>query len=407
MRPNFAHFVAVLSFNASVAGLGVLMLPIAIGALAKSGVDARTLGLIAFLELGGGALTAILASARMSKVDPLWLCAAGALLAAVGNLASAAADDTVLLLVALRPLVGIGTGLMQAAGLATVARLRRPERMYGYIGMAPCFTALVGFAIAPHLIALTGDAAGVFAFQGALALLNTLALVSERRRVHAFVGADAGAVPSEDKEPAVVSASAVRLDLHTWALSVGCSFALAFADSAIWAFVAPMGESSGIPLADIGAVLMISAIIGAFGPLSAGWIGDRFGMLPPLLAGQFLMISLGLVMVLTHQAHVFAIALYARVFVVLFLGPMYNGLFARVDPLGRLVAASAGFSAIGYALGPLVGGQLVSIPRHDFVNLGILGAAAACAALLFTVLVVARHKEVLARRPNGAVAIAP
>jgi len=394
MKPSFPHFIGVMSANAATAGLGLLMLPMAVGALAKNGVDSQTLGLLAFLELGGSALTSILVSTRVDRWDPLRLCVLGAMLYAVGNFVSAGALGLVPVLLAARLVVGIGTGLIYVGSLAISARLRNPESIYGYTGMAPCVSALAGFALAPWLIEISG-AAGVFAFQGAIALLTALVTFSQRKTTLAFVELDLADGPTVDTGLGHAPAPKERLDARTAIFGIASLFLLSLADAAVWAFVAPIGEVSGISLAQMSNVLIVSSIIGCFGPLLAAWIGDRFGLMAPIIIGQACMISLSLVMVLTHSPSIYIAAVLVRVFAILFLQPRYSGLYARVDPLGRLVAASAGFSAVGYAVGPLVGGMLASVEHHAFARLGVLGSSCAAVSLMATLLLVAHRRAAL------------
>lgn len=402
MKPSFPHFVACLSSNSALGGLGLLILPLAVGALAEDGVDAKTLGLIGFLELAGSAGTALLISTRIGRLNPLWLCVIGSVLMAAGNLLTALTVDFIPLLLGLRLVVGVGTGLITVGGLAAIARLRRPDSMYGYIGMAPCFSALLGFALAPQLIELAG-AAGVFAFQGALAVLNAFVIFTQRRVLADYIVVENKQAGVEVATDAVLDrAPPTHLDAIAMGFGVGSAFLLAFSDSIVWAFVAPLGGLSGISLAGMSTVLIVSSIIGALGPFAAGRLGDRIGIIAPLLLGQMAMIGLSLLIVVTRDANVFAVALYARVFAILFLQPRYNGVYARVDPTGGLVAAGAGTSGIGYALGPLIGGQIVSIERNEFMSLGLVGAAAAAASLLLSLMLLARRRAFMLQRAAEA-----
>jgi len=382
---SFTRFVVCLSYNASIAGLGVLMLPIAVGALAHQGVGAGVLGLLAFLELGFAAATAMLVSGGLRKTQPVLICALGGVLAAAGNAGSAFTTAHIGLLVAFRPLAGIGTGLMTAGGLALVARLPTPERMYGYIGMAPCLSALLGFLLAPWLLSWTGGALGIFAFQALLAVLNAVWMYRNRASLSQFVTEEVVRAGGAQSRSAPTAAGAPQLRAYVGGL--GSSFLLALCDAAVWTFVAPVGQVAGISLEGMSHRLVVAAILGSLGPLLAGRMGARFGFLAPIAIGQGLMIALSLVMVTTHGAAIYTAALYLRVFAVLFLQPMYQGLYARTDSVGRVVAASAGASAIGYSVGPLIAGQFISTVQQDFHNLGTIAAVAAVLSFLMTLLI--------------------
>jgi MFS family permease len=371
-----------MSINSSVAGLGVLMLPLAIGALAQAGLSASALGIVAFVELGLAAVAALLAGWALRRTEPIDLCALGSLLFAAGNGLSAIVSRDLVLLLICRAIVGVGTGLMYAGGLALVARLPRPERLYGFIGMAPCLSAIVGFWLAPYLIQWSGGAGGIFIFQAILGAFTAVLLGSRRRVIAGFVAQEAAVLQAATGQTGSLPASQVNLRAYFGALL--SYFLLAMCDAAIWTFVVPIGESVGISLDRMGNVLIGAALVGCLGPLLAARIGGRYGLFPPIFIGQVLMIGLSLGIVATHSSMAYMLMLYARVFAVLFLQPLYQGLYARFDRLGRIVAASFGASEAGYSLGPLFAGQFISIETHSFSNLGTLAAVAAGLSLAVT-----------------------
>jgi MFS family permease len=406
MRSSFGRFVVDMSVNASVAGLGVLMLPMAVGALANQGVGAGILGFLAFMELGFAAATALLSGWILRRADPVSMCVLGGVLSALGNLLSTVlVSDTVPLLL-FRAVAGVGTGLMSAGGLAVVARLPKAERMYGYIGMAPCLSALLGFWLAPYLISWANGAGGIFGFESVLGALNAILMYARKSRIHEFVATENSLQPA----PVAAAAESSRsngISIGAYAFGLAASFCLALCDASVWAFVAPVGGSIGIPLANMGHVLIVCSIVGCGGPLLAARLGSRFGFVAPIGIGQCLMIALGLVMVYTSAASVYELALYARVFTVLFLQPVYQGLYARVDPIGRVVAASSGAGNIGYSVGPLIAGQFISTQQHAFHNLAFIAAAAAAVSFLSTLPLFSRVSSTSASERLTAVKIAP
>jgi predicted MFS family arabinose efflux permease len=154
--------------------------------------------------------------------------------------------------------------------------------------------------------------------------------------------------------------------------------------------VEPIGERTGLSIEGLSRALIVTAVVACIGPLTAAKIGSRFGVLPPIVIGQALMIALSLFMVVTREPVLFGAALSLRVVDVLFLVPRYNGLFARIDPIGRVVAASQGAQGIAYGVGPLIGGQLIALQDRSFVILGAVAAAAAAISLAMTMVLVPR-----------------
>jgi MFS family permease len=385
----------VCSLNASIAGLAIPMLPVIVGALgSKSHIDSRALGLLAFLELGGAAVTSIAVSWQMRRFNAASLCAWGSFCLAAANLAASAAVSSAVLLLVLRLIAGVGTGLMSAGMLALVARVPNPERMYGILGFAPCVSASLAFTLAPNLIRLTNGASGMFLFWGALAAVNSLCLFVYRRRLVAFVDQFRADVRVPAGTPGAVTQGAGglgnQIQPKVLVFCLACIFLLAFCDSAVWAFVEPIGERIGLSIEGFSRALILTAVVACLGPLLAARIGSRFGVLAPIAIGQLFMIGLSILMVLTREPVLFAATLSLRVIAVLFLVPRYNGLFARIDPIGRVVAAAQGAQGIAYGVGPLVGGFLIGLQEHSFVILGVVAALSAATSLGMTLFVVPR-----------------
>jgi MFS family permease len=413
VKPSFGRFVVDMSVNASVAGLGVLMLPMAVGALANHGMSASVLGFLAFMELGFAAATALLSGWMLRRANPISLCVLGGVLSAIGNLLSTLVVAHTAPLLLFRAIAGVGTGLMSAGGLALVARLPKAERMYGYIGMAPCLSALLGFWLAPYLIDWAHGAGGIFGFEAVLGACNGVLMYWRKARILEFVAYE-NSVQGTSTGLADSGAQSIDETLGAKGVASGAfgfglisSFCLALCDASVWAFVAPVGGAAGIPLEKMGHVLIVCAIVGCGGPLLAARLGARFGFVAPIGIGQCLMIVLGVVMVFTGSASIYELALYARVFTILFLQPVYQGLYARVDPVGRVVAASFGAGNIGYSVGPLIAGQFISTQLQQFHNLAFLAAIAAVLGLVSTVPLFSRVNPAAAGGRLAAVNIAP
>jgi MFS family permease len=248
---------------------------------------------------------------------------------------------------------------------------------------------LIAFSLSPWLIGLTGGAAGLFLFQGALAAMNLVVVAARYKGLseYADLSDDAGA----ERATATPVSSGLSVDLSTRFLAYGAGFLLGVCDISVWTFAAPIAQQAHISLSAMGGVFTICAIVGFFGPLLAAWTGFRFGLLFPIAAAQITMIATSLIVVSTHDATAFQLALFTRVFAILFLIPIYQGLLARVDPSGRLIAGFSAVAQVGYTVGPLIGGLVISIETHDFLKAGILSSVAAGLSMVSVLLVVRRN----------------
>lgn len=384
------RFIVIISIASSISTLGQLLLPLVIGTLSVvNHVNPGILGLLAFFEIGGSALTGFAIAAPLRRFNPALVTGAGAIIAACGNAGSVFVIHHVSWLLAGRLIVGIGVGFNRAGRGALVSGLENPERMFSILGFAPCVVALVGYGLAPWLTS-RGGAAGTFAFLAILSALGAALLVGQGRHLNSFTisrrrrkseprGASFSGSGLARASASMEHASPISRSLV--ALFLLISFVLLFADSLLWNFVAVVGTANGIPLADLSVVLMVVAVVCCVAPMISLYIGMRLGMAAPILVPQLALIALSVLAVLTTSTAAFASYMALREAICIFLTLRYAGLAARLDATGGLNSAVASAQSIGAALGPLAGGQMVVLAGGSYLVLGgaaSIGAAVSC-----------------------------
>ena len=334
---------------AATIGNGLGLLPTASSAFLVGGLmDDRGFsevqaGLLTTVELMAIAGTALAVAPFMAGLSVVRVALCGALLSGLAQLASAPLDSLWWLATA-RLAAGIGAGLVLAATTAAVATARNPDRLYSY-----AWIGILGISAALYPgLAMTIDATSV---AGGYALLGTLSLLwlpSLRWLAHA----PRAAVTTDAKEQ-----SLPRGELGLLMALIGM---LGLGSAPLFPFVERIAVSIGMEAGQIGAAVSIGQLGTLGGALFAGALGARWGRRVPVALGLAALgaacLGLGFVssgvgytglMVLFFMAYAFAqVFLFATV--------------AILDPSGRVGPAALGWFMLTVALGPALGGVLVT-----------------------------------------------
>lgn len=253
---------------------------------------------------------------------------------------------------------GFAAGAILAAVTATVGRSTRPEALFGLSGSATHVMSALLALLLP-LAMTVGERmpalAGVGAADGVFGLYLILALASLPfvARVPAIAGLKAGPRPKPDAAhtgPAPSMAGIVAL----------AAFAvLLFGTSVVALYLVSLGtEQAGLGAQQVGVAMMIGSGLGMVTPLVTGYIGNRYGSIPPiaLLLGLIAILALALGYAATPLAFYIAAPLFISV--PLATMPLVMGAIARVDASGRLMAITPVASLVSIALAPVVGGAI-------------------------------------------------
>lgn len=360
---------------------GSTAMPQLLGALIDGrGLEASAAGLLGSLELGMVAIASLLVAPRVGRTSRLGLALGGAALAALGHLASAAADSYALLAVA-RLVAGCGAGLALAAGNATVAAAADPDRLYARVSVLGGLAAAVLLLLLPYAIVPLGWRGGYLALGAVCLVLAPL-----------LRGLPAAPVTSTVRAP----------DAPHRLLGLGTLAALllfSLGEGSVWSFTERIGAHTGLPLVAIGRVLGLATVVGLAGAALAAWLGTRAGRSTPLLVGVlgFAVSTFALGYVHTPTAYVVLLLGWSLSF--FFALPYLMGTAAALDRRGGWTAAAAGIMTVGIGLGPAVGGTLLAVGGFAGLSWLVGGSCLAGLALVIPVtLILDRH----ARAPRSA-----
>jgi predicted MFS family arabinose efflux permease len=329
-----------------------------VGAMAISfDVAPSRIGMIASFELSAVALTAIL----LGSVQWTILRSRHAMAIAVGvsiasNLLSWSAPT-----LAIFTCARIGAGLSNGIILAEIGRraavTENAARTFRWQMVSLAAFSVLFFAIAQPLQGLVGPGAPFLLCAGVAWLL----LISLVR------------LPSVDVSLPADRQSAEPVRAGIMVLLAG---ALLFCvSSACWAYLQPAAAGVGITPATLSRALIIASMLNLLGPVFSGAILRKCSTSIAIglgLAGMALAANL-----IGWQFSVPSSLIGSMVlqFFVMFTVPIVLTRLALIDAAGRLVAVSPAFFMIGSAVGPALGGFIIS--RSEYRGLAI-GATVAC-----------------------------
>ena len=389
------------SYLFGMCGIGFTLpyLPLYLG---QQGLSDRAIGLVSTLAALSGLaqFPAGIWSDRLGRRQPFLVAALAAVAVSTWLLPRAHGAIAIGLLVILFAENGIGRAVVESLAGAEAAALAGPGRVGAALGMLRLWkptgivlVALVGSYLAEHH--------GVGSILVPLAVLQTLA-VAFALLIHREAGADGGdrATNPEPSTPAPSKGgSRAPRDAGLWAFAVAMVL--------YHAANAPGGVYLGLflkrdlhaPERMLAYAFAVSMVAWTLVVWPAGWLADRWGRKPLLIAGWSIM-AIRLVLVAMIQSPALAVANQA-------LDGIGNGLFAVLaaawvsdrlaDPRrsGEAQALVGSCLVLGSALGPAAAGMVVG-------SLGYRGLfwALAGVGVVATVVVVALVPESL--RPGGS-----
>jgi predicted MFS family arabinose efflux permease len=343
----------------------LIALPVWVGALVAhyhfDPVQAGGLATAFLLAVGAASL---LLAPRLPKLDGRTVTVAGfALASACFALASALADYVALM--ALHAGAGAGTGLALSVTHGTIARSERPHRMFALVGMALGVFAIAFIAVTPQLIAAMGGPAlfGTFAaVMGFAAVVCAIAFPSASPRV------------TTDAAPKVPA----RTLPVVWFGIAGIA-AMVLVQSMTFSFLERVGIDRGFGREAINLILIAVGIVNLFPAVLAAFFEKRLSARSVLLIGPVVQALLAATVMNSPALAGYAAATAVFAAVMIFTHTFAFGLLARLEPTGRALATTPAMLMLGSAVGPLLGGVLVT--SFGYGSLGLAAVVVAAAAV--------------------------
>lgn len=376
MRPPHNLSEAACQNRAAVYEVPILCL---VNALATCGLGAMPLWVaamregarlspawIGWLASGEQLLTAvgvICVSRWGGLVCPRWMIFSAALTVTLANaLAMFSAPE---LVIAGRLMSGTAMGLLLGSVTGIAARRGDAQRVLALMQTVAVALVSVLFFASPALMGRFGTPGlfGAFSFVGAVTAIAALVGFPRLQNIETTVTSARGRVG--------------------YALGLGCLAlaVLVMSTNTIWTYIVAIGLGLGIDQHTTGAVLAIVGPLAMLGPIGAHVLGERLGLLRPILGATMLIAADVFFVVRAGSPASFCIYTAGFMLLAQFSLPYAIALLGRLDASGRFAGAAPAFILAGGAVGPALGARLL-----DIASFPALAIAAAILAMTSAVL---------------------
>jgi predicted MFS family arabinose efflux permease len=375
-----------ISFTLAVANAvgfsGTTALPLWLASLPAEGLVSPGLaGVLGSGEILLIALATLAASTLGDRIPSRRLATAAALTALAGDLLSLVPHPAALVLG--RLVAGLGAGALLGAVTGFAARGPDAQKT-----LATMQLGLMIFATGFYLVVPTAARA-----TGGLVIFAGLAVAAAAATACCWTWLPKAEGVIEGRSKATGARASMRF---IPAAAIGClAVALAFVgQSAVWSFIVAIGQAKGFSMQTVGGVLAVCAAINIAGPLAGRLLGERLGLVAPMLVAIGL---LGLDAFLVADASGFAAFSVGTVLLVLLPGFALPYAFAFLGRIGddRYAGAGPAFLMLGSAAGPAIA---VGVSRS--ASLATLGLIAA--VIVFSATVLLAFSAVIGRRSTAA-----
>lgn len=344
-----------LCVGSAVGYCGPGIQPVWVAALIKDGLlTTSQVGWLASGELFAMATTILAVSAWGKHGSPRRIAALGAATMAVAN--TVAMHHAVQAVVIGRLLNGFGIGTLLASVTGVAACRLDAARVLALMQGASVLLMSGVYFVSPILIGKFGTA-GLFAILSSGGALVTLA---------ALMGLPA--------LPAVPTVATRVGNTRKLAPILGClGLAVVFAgQNMVGTYLVTIGNSLGFDSRTMGIILAILPPLAMLAPVAAHALGERVGLLQPLLIGLAALTIDTLCVVHAATPILFGFAAVLLNVSIMFCIPYATALLGRFDASGRFASAAPAFMMVGGAIGPALGSRMVG--TIDFQMLAIVAS---------------------------------
>lgn len=356
-----SHRGRIALMVANCAGMvDLVALPIWVGTLMSHyRFDPQQAGGLATLFLIGAVLASSLLAPRFGRLPWRAVASLGFAVAALAFLGAAQLQGYAGMAL-LHGLAGLATGAALSVTHGAIARSARPHRLYALAGTALGIFAITFYAAVPPLLAQAGGQALFAVFAGVIGLAAVVALLC---------------FPQADDAPVQVGRPApMAREVWFGVIGVGC---MGLVQAMTFAFLERVGNERGFGLEALTSVLVALGIVNLFPAPLAALLEKHLPARSVMLAGPALQALLAAAIMLSGAFGPYAVAASVFAAVMIFTHVFAFGLLARLDPTGRVLAATPAMVMTGAAIGPILGGTLVKAFGY-----GSLAVAAGVIAVL-------------------------
>lgn len=340
----------------------LVALPIWVGTLmGHYRFDPQQAGGLATLFLVGAVLASSVLAPRFGRLPRRAVATLGFAVAASAFLGASWQQGFAGMAV-LHALAGLATGSALSVAHGAIGRSARPHRLFAIVGTALGFFAIAFYAMVPSTLAQAGGQVLFLVFAVVMGSAAVVALLC---------------FPQVDGAPAAAGRPA-PMSRAVWfgVVGLGC---MGLVQAMTFSFLERVGNERGFGLAAVTSVLVALGIVNLFPAPLAALLEKRWAARSVMLAGPALQALLVAVIMLSGVFAPYAVAASVFAAVMIFTHTFAFGLLARLEPTGRVLAATPAMMMTGAAIGPVLGGTLVK--AFGYGSLALAAAVIAAVAL--------------------------
>ncbi len=354
--------VAALILAHCAGMLDVVSLPVWVGTLiSRYGFDEPLAGALVTLFLASMLVASVLLAPRFGRVRGRTVASVGFAISALGFFYGATRSSFADLAL-MHGVCGLATGAALSVTHGTIARSARPHRLFAIVNGSLGVAAVFYLGIAPQVIAAVGAAALFVMFGSVMALAAVVSLLAFPALDEAPSAAPGAAPAARGFQPAVWFGIA----------GIAC---LSVVQAMVFSFVERIGADRGFTAAAVTGVLVALGLVNLLAAPLAGLLEKRLDPRRVLMVAPLVQATLALALSHTSTYAVYVLTASVFVAVVIFAHTFAFGLLARLEPSGRALSATPAMMMTGAAIGPLLGGLLVS--QFGYGALGYVALAIA------------------------------
>jgi MFS family permease len=345
--PNLRIFFA-LSFIAVMSIYPVLTLPVMIGILMDhAGMSSFSAGWLTAVGTLSTASAGFIMSIKMDNKNLQKLSRFTLIIAIFTDLLSAFTAGTTIIFFLIRVIWGLAMGVAHASSVSSIAHYDNFKQGFGiYVGLQ-----FIVSGIGLYIIPVYADIIGVTGFFFGFALLDSVALMFTK-----YLGSDYNEPAKTNKNNTSLG---VMISVPAILAIIGFTVFEA-ANTAQFSYIERFGVISNLTEHQIGIALLVGSLLGIPGAFSIFILGDKFGLVRPLIFGFLLSISALTMLLLSSNYIIYFITSCMLGFSWSFCMPFIESLLAKIDRKGRVVAAGSSISFFGSAFGPGMAAIVVS-----------------------------------------------
>ena len=345
--PNLRIFFA-LSFIAVMSIYPVLTLPVMIGILMDhAGMSSFSAGWLTAVGTLSTASAGFIMSIKMDNKNLQKLSRFTLIIAIFTDLLSAFTAGTTIIFFLVRVIWGLAMGVAHASSVSSIAHYDNFKQGFGiYVGLQ-----FIVSGIGLYIIPVYADIIGVTGFFIGFAVLDFVALIFTK-----YLGSDYNEPVKTNKNNTSLG---IIISVPAILAIIGFTVFEA-ANTAQFSYIERFGVISNLTEHQIGIALLVGSLLGIPGAFSIFILGDKFGLVRPLILGFLLSISALTMLLLSSNYLIFFITSCMLGFSWSFCMPFIESLLAKIDRKGRVVAAGSSISFFGSAFGPGMAAIVVS-----------------------------------------------